>query len=202
MDRGNVAFYNVIELEIVLGVAWPPQIELIERLCCRTALRLCCKTHHGMASSSKTKKKNTIRLTVPWGPNSIIVDPASIKVKYDTRDRRDASKRMIPHVALPSLGDVDKNALDGEEFQLANLHSYEGPYGIAYMWDVVGLNAHFTVAWTPYGQPLPPLEDFDFKGEDETNDMICGDVDTNDDDQNQRKSGHADMSPLTRSETV
>ena len=88
---------------------------------------------------------------------------------------------MIPHGAL---GDVDKNALYGKEFQLANLHSYEGAYGIAYMWDVVGLkherrwNAHFTVAWTPYGQPLPPLEDFDFKGEDETKYMICGDLDT------------------------
>ena len=141
-------------------------------------------TDHGMASPSEVRKENTIKFTVPWGPNSILVDPASIQVKYDTRDRRDASKHAIPHVAL---GNVDKNALRGKEFQLANLHSYEGPYGTAYMWEVVGLkhelrwNAHFTVSWIPYGQPLPPLEDFDFKGANETDDMLCRDVYTNDD---------------------
>ena len=152
-----------------------------------------------MASSSEVGKENTIKFTVPWGRNSILVDPASIQVKYDTRDRRDASKYAVPHVAL---GNVDKNALRDKEFQLANLHSYDGPYGTSYRWEVVGLKhefqwkAHFTVAWIRHGQPLPPLEDFDFKGTRETDDTLCRDVHTTDEDM--CSSAHSSSTPAMR----
>ena len=157
------------------------------------------QTDHGMASSSEVRKENTIKFTVPWGPNSILVDPASIRVKYDTRDRRDASKYAAPHVAL---GNINKSVLRDKEFQLANLHSYNGPHGTSYRWEVVGLKhefqwkAHFTVAWIRHGQPLPPLEDFDFKSARETDDTLCRDVHTTD--ENMCSSAHSSSTPAMR----